>query len=920
MNPSGRQQLPPGTRPPLPPPHSRSQSQSQPVRPGSSSSDSSISSHATAPSPAAKRSRSPYPQTQGVHGSTSNLPSSSPAWRPPPPLQNFSRPSISLVQQSNGELQQTSRGPSPLTLSTPHHPAPQHGQGFFEPSLPTASASSNAHGNMAPLTASQIAAQAAMQHQQPSSSSSAQQQQQQQQHMRKRSQTTPSPVSPPGVVGGRRKPTIPTPIQTGRAPSSGAVPSATSAGLHYLNGSVGGPAAAAATAANAAYPRSAHSSPGFAPQQDPVPPMPDREVKPRPEKSKMKLFSKQKSIGITKDKDLDKKDRALPSPNRPGIHGPSAMGRMANASTTSLADSVSSGVGSSIYGTANNSTATLVPNDKGTTSERHKHHFLSRQKHKHKDKDEHHHLPLSSASSNSKPLDPNAPQSLYSFAPSSPSPAVTTFAKSVSGLDLRHGGRALREKKKEEKAFAMDTTSRDGELPFPGASEWPGPANMATGPSPSFMSPLTVGGMAPYGTNTYNEALGLTGLQGIGLAGMTADDAWPFLKAKLLVIFEGDDLRLPIEDFNRLVSAHLQRCVQKRTPTLITEDLRDLLQTGFSFLDQTLRSVPDERLVRNLVDMWLVVFGTILPYLQAVFLPLDLEFKGAGPLMSAREAHDFWGALPPGIDGADNPLGDALDVRRIVLLAYRDTVILPRHDTLKAIFSRLSLESINGGPTPRAATGPSAAHPIGSGSRGASPDGGYGRPGTAMSLDPGLASFSSQSSTLLGGGGVGGGGSAASLSGARSRATSNTSSALGTSSSIGEAGPSISPRPRAHLGSAPPLPTPFLTPSQPQNAHQAQDSARVTETVGRMLQCVAVLGSVQSADAAQAQMEGLAKTLKLNWLGRGRTGRNRRGFVGTRVVGVRGRGAGGGGSPTPRASIVGTDGQGGAEDGRAVRL
>ena len=57
----------------------------------------------------------------------------------------------------------------------------------------------------------------------------------------------------------------------------------------------------------------------------------------------------------------------------------------------------------------------------------------------------------------------------------------------------------------------------------------------------------------------------------------------------------------------------------------------------------------------------------------------------------------------------------------------------------------------------------------------------------------------------------------------------------------------------------------------------------VTETIGRMLQCVSVLASVQSADGSQRKMEDLAKALKLNWLGRGRTGRNRRGFVGARV-------------------------------------
>lgn len=71
-------------------------------------------------------------------------------------------------------------------------------------------------------------------------------------------------------------------------------------------------------------------------------------------------------------------------------------------------------------------------------------------------------------------------------------------------------------------------------------------------------------------------------------------------------------------------------------------------------------------------------------------------------------------------------------------------------------------------------------------------------------------------------------------------------------------------------------------------------SNRLTETVGRMLQCMSVLASVgvtpgsangSSEDASQRKMEELCRGLKLNWLGRGRTGRNRRGLVGARVPG-----------------------------------
>jgi len=282
-------------------------------------------------------------------------------------------------------------------------------------------------------------------------------------------------------------------------------------------------------------------------------------------------------------------------------------------------------------------------------------------------------------------------------------------------------------------------------------------------------------------------------------------------------------------------SVHIQRCVQKRAPTILMEDLHELLHTGFSSLEYNLRGIPDERLVPHLVDMWLFVFGTILPYMQAAFLPLDLEFKGHGSIMTSREAAEFWGAT---LNSSDDALGYELDVRRIVLVSFRDTVILPRYESLKAIFSRLSLDSINAG-FDLIST---------------SPDGG--RPGTAASLDPGLASFNSQGSTLLG-----------DSEGARSRATSNTS--------------------------APDFPS-FRSP----RSRPVMDSAQVTEMVGRMLQCVSVLASVQSGDDAQEKIEGLSKELKHNWLGRGRTGRNRRGFVGTRIRPIRE------GSPTPTPSAV----------------
>jgi hypothetical protein len=711
------------------------------------------------------------------------------------------RPSAPTMSQSDLSVRKPSAKGAPadaLRCRSRHH-----SQGFFEPSLPTASTSD------ATVSASRIAAQAAMQHQQSSS-----------QHAPKR----PQPVSHNSedtLRSGRRGSDSSPPPPPPPLPAVSVAAPPTQQSNHQTGPP--GHTNVATTAANVAYPRNMPEH------------VPEREHKHKSEKSKMKLFSKPKHIGISRDK--DPKDKGLPSPSKMGFSGAGGLSRIVSASTTSLADPQPSNH-QSMYNLPNGSASTVVPADKQATGEKekekdkdkdkdrfHKHHFLSRQKLKLKDRDDHYNLPLSSASSNSKPSDPNAPQSLYSFTPASPGTGSAAFSKSVSGLDILHGGRALREKKKEEKAQAESEQLESAASGTP--SLFPGPSSL--GSSASVL-----------GETALRETL-----QGFGLNNMTPEDAWDFLKAKLLVIFDGEDVRIAIEDLNKLVLIHIQRCVQKRAPTAIIADLRELLDTGFASLNHSLNGVPDEKLVPHLVQIWMLVFGTILPFIQAVFLPLDLEFKGCGSVMNLREANEFWGTAAG--NTMDSITGSGLDVRNLVLIAFRDMVILHRYDTLKATFSRLSLDSINlGGSAANIPTTKSSS---------------TGRPGTAASLDPGSSSYGSQSSTLLN---TAGSYSSDSMSCNRSRATSNTSS--NPDQLIFQSFSSPSQRPAM-------IPQPL----------QADTSQVITETVGRMLQCVSVLASVQTGDEAQERIETLSKALKHNWLGRGRAGRDRRGFVGAKI-------------------------------------
>ncbi|KAG8160118.1 hypothetical protein KVR01_009654 [Diaporthe batatas] len=829
-----------------------------------------------APSPAPAGSSTPsYSQFTTAHSNSSTA-----------SLQNFSRPTPSPLANAAaaavaarsvaGSHDPQLRNASPLTLppstagtgmSRPLGHSRKHSQnaGAFEPSLPSISTSNlSSYGSMSQqspsqrdLPASHIAAQAAV--------LSHQQSQQMLQHSRQRSQTVPTPgdhYEVPQPTGKRGSGQLNPPVLSLTEASA---PRETGFGSQgYHNGLLG--SNAATTAANVVFPRSGQTSPISSQTipQPPPPPPPLPEKKPE-KSSKVKLFSRPGKIG-TKG---DSKDKPLPSPSKIGS-ALSALQR-ANFSTTSL-DST----GQSFYNMANASSATIRPADPPAEKEakEKKHHFLSRQRIKPKDKDDYH-LQLSSAASNSRPTDPSAPSSIYNFnVPSSPGPNSGTFNsgafKNISGLDLRHGGRALRHGRKEEKAELNESVSNP--------IDWAGPGSLgSTSAHPMYQEPID---SAKYGLNS-----------------MSLDDAWPYLRAKLLVIFEAEELKLPIEDFNRVVVLHLQYCIQRRSPNMVLEDLRSLLQTGFLSLDRNLLKGSEDRMIPALVDAWMAVFTHITPYLQAVFLPLDQEFAGNGTLMTPEQARDFWGgviASSPAGDGNVNlaPASAVLDIRTLVLTSFRDVVILPRYEKLKTLFSRLSLEFLPG----MALASPMQADTFMSTSPGAEsapglPFAPQQRPGTAMSLDPSTASYNSTSTTLLGDLAAGG----------RSRGLSNVSFASSGAHSNGGSD-------SLNMSSAHSLRPPKLTPGNSSlslgggggagpgssstsllglslREQNVEDSKQVTEMVGRMLQCMSVLaGTGQGGDEGTMRVQELTKLLKLNWLGRGRTGRNRRGIVGGRVA------------------------------------
>jgi len=151
----------------------------------------------------------------------------------------------------------------------------------------------------------------------------------------------------------------------------------------------------------------------------------------------------------------------------------------------------------------------------------------------------------------------------------------------------------------------------------------------------------------------------------------------------------------------------------------LCDEINELLKNGMLTLNAKLGDVPDEKLVSRLVEVWSFFFGTVLPYFEGVFLPLQIELKmyhsrkitrknmggtGGGSFSSISSSGGGGGGTIGAVGGSllsagglessmvvsspkmaleeRNEDSEPENVRIMALTGFRDLVILPMVDRL----------------------------------------------------------------------------------------------------------------------------------------------------------------------------------------------------------------------------------------------
>ncbi|KAG8956269.1 hypothetical protein FRC04_004346 [Tulasnella sp. 424] len=174
-------------------------------------------------------------------------------------------------------------------------------------------------------------------------------------------------------------------------------------------------------------------------------------------------------------------------------------------------------------------------------------------------------------------------------------------------------------------------------------------------------------------------------------ATLITDDPWAALHLHVLPLFNGEPLRMPIEDLNAFVKKHLVAVVSKapsRAISTLENDLVDLISTGMITLNAKLNGKKDEELLNRVVELWNFFWTQLLPYIEGVFLPLQIDQLLVNLSRTPRVVRPT--SPVDSMDRDSSPPNQStltsapIDVRTLTLRSFRDALILP-------VFERLHL-------------------------------------------------------------------------------------------------------------------------------------------------------------------------------------------------------------------------------------
>ncbi|WFD19351.1 hypothetical protein MCAP1_001581 [Malassezia caprae] len=182
---------------------------------------------------------------------------------------------------------------------------------------------------------------------------------------------------------------------------------------------------------------------------------------------------------------------------------------------------------------------------------------------------------------------------------------------------------------------------------------------------------------------------------------------WQSICVRLLPLFYDQAGDLRIESVSDSMETYVRFQFERdpdQAPAVLEDQLQKLLSTGLVGVTMQMQQSEGTQRVRELVRVWQHYYDTVIPFVHASMLPLETMLYSCHVLaaVSSHQENRSVSRAPmhehprPPLDAPPtHPVPPALDVRRVLLLAFRDLVVLPVCDWLHSMTIRLESEPLD---------------------------------------------------------------------------------------------------------------------------------------------------------------------------------------------------------------------------------
>ncbi|KAF7782459.1 hypothetical protein Agabi119p4_1835 [Agaricus bisporus var. burnettii] len=183
----------------------------------------------------------------------------------------------------------------------------------------------------------------------------------------------------------------------------------------------------------------------------------------------------------------------------------------------------------------------------------------------------------------------------------------------------------------------------------------------------------------------------------VNLTTTSSSDPWGALHVHVLPLFNGEPLRIPIEDLNSLVKRHIQTVVTStpnRALNMLETDAAELIAAGMVTLNAKLMGIHESKLIARVVETWNFFWDQVLTYVEGVLLPLQTHPLLSSLYRTPKSHRAKSPSRPSNVKSSSKSdyTSTHIDVRTIALRSFRDRVIFPLAPRL---FEQLQTEALS---------------------------------------------------------------------------------------------------------------------------------------------------------------------------------------------------------------------------------